>query len=146
MVVDRKEPLAIAKSLMEEHNLQGRITLHEGDFLTIELTPDYDVVLISGVVLIKSEEECRLLFKHALDALRPGGMIIIQDYMRMDPSPERRRLDALENMYVLVAFDSGAEDREGEEVATWLQGAGFKSPRLIPLPTQLALVTAEKPA
>jgi hypothetical protein len=117
----------------------------EGDFLETKLETDYDAVLISGVVLIKPEDDCRSLFKIAYDALLPGGMIIVQDYMRIDHSPERVKLDTLENMYVKVAFDPGAGDREGDEVASWLRDAGFHEPKLIPLPTQLALITAEKP-
>ena len=145
VVVDSKEPLWIAEPLVEEHNLRGQITLLEGDFLETELATDYDVALISGVVLIKSEEDCRRLFKVAYDALLPGGMVIVQDYMRVDHSPERVKLDTLEHMYVMVAFDPGAADREGKEVTSWLHDAGFQNPKMIPLPTQLALITAEKP-
>ena len=145
VVIDRKEPLSIARTFVEEHNLQDRITLLEGDFFETELGRDYDVALISGVILIKSEEDCRRLFKLAYDVLVPGSLVIVQDYMQIDQSPERIRLDTLENMYVMVAFDSGAQDRGGEQVASWLQDAGFQNARMVPLPTQLALVTAEKP-
>lgn len=145
VVVDQKEPLSIAGPLVDAQNLRGQITLLEGDFLETELGTDYDVVLISGIVVIKPEEDIRRLFRIAYDALLPGGMIIVQDYMRIDHSPERARLDTLEHMYVMVAFDPGAGDREGDEVASWLRDAGFQDPNLIPLPTQLALVTAEKP-
>ena len=145
VVTDRSEPLSIARRLVEEHSLQDRIRLLEGDFFDLELDRDFDVALISGVVLIKSEEDCRRIFKLAYDVLLPGGLVIVQDYMRLDYSPERRRLDALENMYVLVAFDPGAEDRDGDVVASWLQEAGFMNTNMIPLPTQLALITAQKP-
>ena len=64
--------------------------------------------------------------------------------MRIGDSPERKKLDTLENMYVLVAFDPGAGDREGEEVASWLRDAGFKNTNLIPVQTQLSIITAEK--
>jgi len=145
VVIDRKEPLSLAQPLVNEHSLQDQITLLEGDMFTIGLGADYDVVLISGVILIKSEEDCRRLFKLAHDVLLPGGMVIVQDYINIDHSPERKTLDTLEDMYVLVAFDSGGGDRAGEEVASWLQEVGFKNPQMIPLPTQLALITAEKP-
>ena len=146
VVLDQKEPLIIAKTLVEEHNLQSQISLLEGDFFKAEAGADYDVVLISGVVLIKSGEDCRRLFRLAYDLLLPGGMVIIQDYMRIDESAERKRLDSFEDMYVLVAFDPGAGDREGKEVASWLEASGFQNTRTIALPTQLALVTAEKPS
>ena len=145
VVVDAKEPLSIARPLVEEHDLQDRIALLEGDMFAVTLEKDFDVALISGVVLIKSEEDCRRWFELAYDSLLPGGLIIVQDYMRMDDSPERIKLDTMENMYVKLAFDPGAEDRDGDLVASWLGDTGFGNLKLIPLPTQLALITAEKP-
>ena len=145
VVLDQKEPLEIARPLVEQHGLGQQITLLEGDFLDTNLESDYDVVLISGVVLIKSEADCQSLFKVAYGQLRPKGMIIIQDYMRLDHSATRQKLDAMEDMYVLVAFDPGAGDREGDLVESWLVEAGFLNTKMIPLPTQLAVITAEKP-
>ena len=144
-VIDRKEPLSIARPLVAESGLQERVILLEGDFFNMDLDSQYDVALISGVVLIKPEADCRALIELAYKLLLPGGMVIVQDYMQIDPSPARKRLDTLEDLYVLVAFDPGAGDREGAEVASWLQDAGFQNTNAIPLPTQLALVTGEKP-
>ena len=145
VVVDRKEPLDLARGMVAEHDLEHRITLREGDFNLIDVGQDYDVVLISGVVLIESEEDCREVFKLAWDALKPGGMVIVQDFMRVDHSPERSFMDALMDIYVLIAFDPGASDRFGDVVAGWLQDAGFGEPELVPLPTHLALILADKP-
>lgn len=145
VVVDHMEPLSIARPLVAEHNLQDRISFLEGNAFEATLDQDYDAALISGVVLITSEEDSRRIFKLAYDVLVPGGMVIVQDYMRLDHSVERQKLDAMENLYVMVAFDPGAQDREGEEVASWLEDTGFINPKMIPLPTQLALITAEKP-
>ena len=44
-----------------------------------------------------------------------------------------------------MAFDLGAGDREVEEAASRLRDTGFQNTNLIPLPTQLALVTGVKP-
>lgn len=144
-VVDQVEPLAVARPLVETEGLQDRITLVPGDFNTVELASDYDVVLISGVVLIKSEADCRAVFRRALGALEPGGLVIVQDFMRVDHSAARSFLDTMMDMYVVVGFDPGAGDRFGDEVAGWLSDEGFINPRQIPLPTQLALVLADKP-
>ena len=144
VVIDQKEPLNIARGLVEERGLQGQISLVEGDFNTADLGMDSDVVLISGVVLIKSEEDCRRLFKLAYDALTPGGLVIVQDFMRVDHSPERMLMDTLMDMYVLIAFDPGAGDRFGEEVSSWLEDTGFRNSKMTALPTHLALITAEK--
>ena len=138
--------MSIARPLIEEQGLEGRINLVEGDFYTTDLGTDSDVVLISGVVLIKAEEECRRLFRLAYDAMVPGGIIIVQDFMRVDHSPNRALMDTLMDMYVLLAFDPGAGDRFGEEYVSWLEDTGFREPRMVPLPTHLALITAQKPS
>ena len=102
-------------------------------------------MLISGVVLIKPEEDCRQLFKMAYGLMAPGGNIKVQDYIRLEDNPARYRLDTLENLYAIVVFDPRAGDREGTDVASWLEGAGFVDTQLVPLPTQLDLVTADRP-
>ena len=135
----------MAGILAAQQNLQDRITLIEGDCQTIALGSDNDLVLISGVVLIKSEDECRKLFRRAYDALGPGGLIIVQDFMRIDQSDKRRFLDTMMDMYVLVGFEPGSNDRYGDEYASWLADTGFTTINQIPLPTQLAIITGEKP-
>ena len=144
-VVDLREPLDVARRLVAEQGLQQRIALVEGDFLEVELGQDSDVVLVSGVVVAVSRETVRRLFHAAFDALRPGGLIIVQDFMRIDVSPERRFMDTMMDLYLRIAFNPDTGDYAGEEVAGWLRGAGFRHPALAPLPTHLALVTAHKP-
>ena len=144
-VVDVKEPLEIAAEQIAESGLEDRIGLVEGDFDEVELGSDSDVVLISGVVLIKSERECRRVIRRAYDALVPGGMVIVQDFMRLDFSPERSFMDTMMDLYVLIGFSPGAGDRHGEEYVSWLSDCGFINIEETALPTQLAIITAEKP-
>ena len=49
------------------------------------------------------------------------------------------------DIYVLIAFDPGARNRFGSEVAGWLEEEGFRDTQLVPLPTHLALALANKP-
>ena len=42
------------------------------------------------------------------------------------------------------SLDAGSGDGFGEEIAAWLQEIGFRNSKLIPLPTHLALVVADK--
>ncbi|HDN25880.1 MAG TPA: methyltransferase domain-containing protein [Thioploca sp.] len=145
VLIDQKEPLEMARRLVDESQLSERITLVEADMNTVELDNDYEVVLISGVVLIVSEEMSRRVFRRAYEALRPGGLIIVQDYMRVDHSPKRRFLDTMMDLYVITCFHPDAGDRFGDDVVSWLTEAGFTNAKQIPLPTHLALITAEKP-
>ena len=54
-------------------------------------------------------------------------------------------MDSLMDIYVLISFDPGAGDRFGDEVAGWLEDAGFRDMELKPLPTHLALILGHKP-
>jgi 2-hydroxy-4-(methylsulfanyl)butanoate S-methyltransferase len=145
VLIDQKEPLEMARRLVSKNHLSDRITFIEGDMNTTELDNDYDVVLISGVVLISDETMCQQVFRRAYHALHLGGLIIIQDYMQIDQSPKRHFLDMMMDLYVLVAFAPHAGDRKGDEIVSWLTEAGFTHPKQIPLPTHLALIIAEKP-
>ncbi|MEN8219576.1 MAG: methyltransferase [Pseudomonadota bacterium] len=145
VVVDQKEPLEIARQIIDEHTSTDQITLVEGDFNIIELDRDYDVVLISSVMVIHSEAENLQIFRRAYNSLLPGGLIIIQDFMRIDHQPTRQFFDTMMDLYLLVGFTPNAGDRSGDEVASWLKGTGFVNIKQIPLPTQFALIAAEKP-
>jgi len=144
IVIDAPEPLAIASPLVAEAGLEDRVTLVEGDLFDGDLPTGADVVLLSGVVLIKSEAECRTLFERAHDALGPSGLMILQDFMRLDDSPRRRFLDTMMDLYVLIGFDPGSADRPGAIYEQWLTDAGFTDVKGTPLPTQLAVITAQK--
>ena len=124
--------------------MEDRISLIEGDLFDTELPTGADVALLSGVALIKSETQCRTLFERTHDVLEPIGLMILQDFMRLDNSPRRRFLDTMMDLYVLIGFDPGASDRPGALYEEWLTDAGFTDIRGVPLPTQLAVITAEK--
>ena len=101
-------------------------------------------MLISGVVCLKSEAECRHLFHRAYNALIPGGLIIVQDFMQIGRSSVQQFLDIMMDLYLKIAFNGEASDRKGDEVQSWLTDVGFINPQQIALPTQYALIIAEK--
>lgn len=144
VVIDYKQPLEIARELIAQHHLQDRVLLREADITEMELDRDADVILISGVVLIIGDDACCCLLRRCYQALLPGGIIIVQDFLNADKSPERRFLDTMMDLYVLTCFSPEAADREGETIAGWMVEAGFSDPVLKALPTQLALVIATK--
>lgn len=145
VLVEQKEPLEIARPLITENGLQDRIQLLEGDFNTITLESDYDVVLISGVVCTKSAAECRSLFRRAYNALLPNGLVIVQDFMQISRDAQQQFLDTMMDLYLKIAFDPGASDRQGDEVQSWLDEVGFINPQQVAMPTQYALIMASKP-
>nr|VFJ90863.1 MAG: Ubiquinone/menaquinone biosynthesis C-methylase UbiE [Candidatus Kentron sp. H]VFJ91891.1 MAG: Ubiquinone/menaquinone biosynthesis C-methylase UbiE [Candidatus Kentron sp. H]VFJ98547.1 MAG: Ubiquinone/menaquinone biosynthesis C-methylase UbiE [Candidatus Kentron sp. H] len=144
-LVDQTEPLQIARRLVKDAGLAQRITLIEADMHTVRLDKQYDAVLISGVVLLQSEAENRSIFQRAFEFLRPGGLIIIQDYLRLEYGDARHYLDTMMDLYVQLCFTPKAGDWRGTDIEVWMRDAGFTEIRKIPVPTHLAIMTAEKP-
>ena len=145
-VIDAKESLAVAREVVDQAGLAKRVLLVEGDFCEMDLGHDADAVLISGVVLIEPNDFCQNLFRLAYDALRPGGTMILQDFMLMaDASPKRQLLDAITDLYLVAAFDSRGGDRQSDEYASWLGDVGFIDVTPHPEPPDLAVITAIRP-
>ncbi|NEN95754.1 MAG: methyltransferase [Moorea sp. SIO3I7] len=145
VVVDLKEPLEIALSLLKQYNLQERITLCPADFHTTEFDQDYDVVLLSAVLRHISPEQCLRLLSKAYDALLPGGLLIVQEFINPEDNPKQSLRSTMMELYLMIGFHSESGNRSKEEIALWLEKTGFKNIKVIPLPTQTTLILGEKP-
>jgi (2Fe-2S) ferredoxin/ubiquinone/menaquinone biosynthesis C-methylase UbiE len=131
-VFDQPAVLAIARRHIREAGLEERISTRVGDLRTDEFGGGYDLVLISAICHMLSEEENRNLLARAYRALAPGGRVVIQDFLlRADKTGPRTA--ALFSLNMLVNTQAGASYSE-EEYTLWLREAGFGEVRRIPLP------------
>jgi (2Fe-2S) ferredoxin/ubiquinone/menaquinone biosynthesis C-methylase UbiE len=131
-VFDQPAVLAIARRHIREAGLEERISMRVGDLRTDEFGGGYDLVLISAICHMLSEEENRNLLARAYRALAPGGRVVIQDFLlRADKTGPRTA--ALFSLNMLVNTQAGASYSE-EEYTLWLREAGFGEVRRIPLP------------
>ena len=78
VIFDQEKALPIAESLIETQGLSQRISIVAGDFHTDPFGTEYDVVLISGVLLLESLKVCRSLCRKSYESMVSGGLIIIQ--------------------------------------------------------------------
>ena len=81
----------------------------------------------------------------ALKSLNSGGIVIIQDIMRMGPYTETSPKIALESLLAAVFFGGSGGVVSGDETVEFLTEAGFTAPTQMPLPGVYFLVTAVKP-
>jgi ubiquinone/menaquinone biosynthesis C-methylase UbiE len=131
-VFDQPAVLAIAQRHIREAGLEDRISTRVGDLRTGEFGGGYDLVLISAICHMLSEEENRNLLARVYRALAPGGRVAIQDFLlRADKTGPRA--GALFSLNMLVNTRGGASYSE-DEYAAWLREAGFGEVRRIPLP------------
>nr|VFK67036.1 MAG: Ubiquinone/menaquinone biosynthesis C-methylase UbiE [Candidatus Kentron sp. UNK]VFK73323.1 MAG: Ubiquinone/menaquinone biosynthesis C-methylase UbiE [Candidatus Kentron sp. UNK] len=118
-LVDQTEPLQIARQLVEDADLTQHITLIEADMHTVQLDKQYDAVLISGVLVLQSEAENRRMLQRAFEFLHPDGVIIIQDYLRLEYGEARHHLDTMMDLYLQLCFTPKAGDWHGKDIEVW---------------------------
>jgi len=83
-VLDFPNVVAVAERFVKEAKLQDRITHVRGDALSAPWPNGQDVVLMSYLLSAVAEASIPLLFHKAWDALRPGGLLLIHDFMLDD--------------------------------------------------------------
>jgi ubiquinone/menaquinone biosynthesis C-methylase UbiE len=129
-VFDQPAVLAIAERHIREAGLEERISIRVGDLRTDEFG-GYDLVLISAICHMLSEEENRDLLARVHRALVKGGRVAIQDFLlRADKTGPRAA--ALFSLNMLVNTRGGASYSE-DEYAAWLGEAGFDEVRRVPM-------------
>jgi predicted O-methyltransferase YrrM len=142
-VFDLPDVIQLTKGYVAEAGLSDRIDTRPGDMTTDDLGSGHDVVFVSSICHMFGPEQNVSLFERIFDSLQGGGRIAVRDFILSDDktSPPFGALFAL-NMLVNTA--KGASYSRAEYVG-WLEQAGFRSPRLIDIPGNAAVIVATKP-
>ncbi|HWR15878.1 MAG TPA: methyltransferase [Terriglobales bacterium] len=141
-IFDRAEVLKIASRHVANAGLANRIGTHPGDMLVDSLPSGNDFILLSQILHAFGVDENRQLLKRAYAALNPGGQIAIQEFL-LDPERTSPRWAVLFSLNMLVGTPSGSSYTEAE-IRSWLEKAGFRNVRHVPLPPNTNLIVAEK--
>ena len=123
VVLDLPYALNIARKAIEEAGLSTRITLKEGDFFKDDLGGPYDMVLLSSIIHSMDEEENHFLLNRAKEALNPGGLLVIRDFL-VDASHTEPQQAAVFAVNMLVNT-RGGRTYSYEEISGWLKELGF---------------------
>jgi ubiquinone/menaquinone biosynthesis C-methylase UbiE len=140
---------AVAKKLNKERGLEGKIRFIDGEHHSAKFeSSQYDLVLASNFCRFESPKRNQELFGKAYSALKPGGYLIVNDFV---PNEERTEPTfALRfSVYTLTHTPEG-ECWTLSQYAEWMKAAGFEAiethgeiPGTLPGTT---LVLARRPA
>lgn len=123
-IFDRLTTRPFAEKVVASYDLSSRIDFLGGDFNTDTLPgAPYDVAWLSHILHSNSYSECGAFIKKTVEALEPGGLLLVHDFILNDDKtgPEWPALFAL-NM--LVGTDSGRSYSKAE-ISTLLEEAGL---------------------
>ncbi len=126
--------------------LDGKVGFIKGDYNERPFPDSQDLIWISQVLHGASPEQCRDLISKAAGALKPGGMLWVQEFIlnRANPAPPFVPLFAL-NMLVNT---NGGRTYTGEEICGFMTTAGLKDCRCeqqVPPGAPAGLVCGHKP-
>jgi len=141
-VFDLPAVLPLTRSYVTAAGMADRIDFVAGDLHTDAYGSGFDLVFISAICHMMGPEENQAMLRKVFDALRPGGHVVIQDYILNDDGTGYPTA-TLFSLNMLVGTKNGSSYSEREYVA-WLNQTGFTSPHAVKLPGPTGLVVATR--
>jgi len=139
-IVDLAAVGPIAQGHIDEAGVADRVHVRTGDLRTDRLGQGYDLVFVSAICHMLSEDENRDLFRRCREALEPGGRLVVQDFI-LEADKTSPRFAALFALNMLVGTRAGSSYSE-PEYAAWMGEAGFGGIRRVRLPGPADLMIA----
>ncbi len=119
-----------AARIVAKQGLGDRVKHRPGNVLTDDIgTAEWDVVFISNVVHHFNVEQNQMLAKKVWNALKPGGLYVIGEFIRADEPGGGGAIGATSDLYFALTSASGTWSRP--EIISWMVGAGFEVRRTI---------------
>jgi SAM-dependent methyltransferase len=124
VVFDLPAVVPITQNYIKKADLENAIKTIAGDYLSDDFGSGYDLIFVSAVIHINSQEENELLIKKCSDALNSQGQLVILDHFMSDDRTEPL-VGAVFALNMLVGTKHGDTYTESE-VRSWMLDAGLK--------------------
>lgn len=116
--------LPITKKYVKQSDVSDRIGYVEGDFLVNDYGTNLDVVFMSNVIHSNGPDEVLDMFHRAFRALKPGGQLVVHDFM---PNDERTTPSwAVTFAINMLVHTENGDTFTRNEVKSWMKSAGFE--------------------
>lgn len=130
---------AIARRLLAERGVADRFTCVDGDLHTTDFgTAAYDIAVYSHIAHQEGSEDNMAIFARIRNALKPGGTLVICDYV-VDDDRSGPAFPLIFASEMLLKSRQGRTWRQADYRA-WLGKAGFDDISFQPTPSPATLV------
>jgi len=145
IIFDLKNVISMAEERIKAEGLSDRLELVAGDFYCDEFPRGCDLAFLSAIIHQNSPEQNRALYRKIFQALLPGGILLIRDFV-MEESRTHPPEGALFAINMLVNTPGG-DTYTFREFKHPLEEAGFVEVKMIRPCQQImdCLVEAQKP-
>ena len=122
-ILDLGAVVPLAEEYIRNAGLEGRVRVRPGDMRTADFGQGHDLVLLSAVCHMWSEDDNRALIKRCARALVPGGHLVIREFI-LNEERTTPPFAAIFAINMLVGTEHGNTYSEGE-YRTWMTEAGL---------------------
>jgi SAM-dependent methyltransferase len=124
VVLDLPEAVAHAAPLLMQEGMGERVVHRAGNALVDDLGhEDYDLIFIGNLLHHLHKQENKELIQRCASALRPGGLLVIEEFHRPSFTKQVKEVDALFHLYFTAISEGGIWS--AEEIAAWQREAGL---------------------
>ncbi len=141
-LLDFPEVLEIARAQIHDAGLDERFDYRPGDMTKVDFGSGYDLILLSNIIHSLSPEENRAVIAKCHEALAPGGMLLIKDFL-LDEDRGGPPFSFIFALHMLVLTENGGTYSR-PEVADWTSAAGFSGGQYMDLTPQSRLWMVRK--
>lgn len=139
-ILDHASALTETVGIIRQHDLADRITVMEGDCRKAAFPKDQDAVLLYSVAHNQTPADNDSLFRKIGSAVRPGGLLVLHDYL---PGATPGEYLALFDLTLLS--EVGTRTYHLKEFQSWATHAGFGRIRVSHLePSEMGSVMVAK--
>jgi ubiquinone/menaquinone biosynthesis C-methylase UbiE len=131
----------IAREFVGKFGVADRFRNIDGDFHTTDFgAAKYDFAIYAHIAHQESPAENVAIFRKFRQALKPGGTLIVNDFVLNDDRTGHP-FAMMFSSQMLVVTKNGAAYRQAD-YRQWLSEAGFKKVDIMPTPTPATLIFA----
>lgn len=128
-VYDLPTTRTFAENTIAQFNLTNRIDFKDIDYLEEDIEGQYDVAWLSHILHGEGPEDCRKIISKTVSALKPGGMILIHEFI-LDNTMDGPLFPALFALNMLLGTPAGQSYSE-KQLMAMLSEAGVGELRRI---------------
>jgi ubiquinone/menaquinone biosynthesis C-methylase UbiE len=141
--VDFPEVTPITRQFAEKFGAAARYDFLEGDMQTLDFGRKlYDLAILGHIIHSEGERQGRELIRKCCEALRPGGLLLIAEYIPNDSRTEPA-IPLMFGLNMLLHTEEGNVFTM-REYRAWLKEAGFRTVTTITAPAPSPLILARK--
>lgn len=143
-VYDLPTTQPFAEKTISRFGLSDRVGFHPADYMHEEIEGRFDVAWLSHILHGEGEEECRKLVAKAVNALEPGGLIFIHEFI-LDDTMDGPLFPALFSLNMLIGTPKGQAYAD-HQLRDMLEEAGIRNIERIAYqgPTQSGILKGTK--